>query len=187
MEEEDKIHKFLTKLSDAYADIAIDPATRQRWTSYQTLKDYALTYAAAQASRPSPRKRIPYPAGALGRAADLAQGALKKQRTDDGWQTAGGKRRQSGNANGAGSSHGPRPHGRTNHPSFENYYNAANPPVLFSRHKQLVSWCHGNDICICCYSKYDSHTKQQHRQFCTATPATGYPAGYQFNPRGKQQ
>lgn len=185
MDEEDKIHKFLTKLSDAYADIAIDPATRQRWTSYQMLKDYAITFAATKASRPALRKRIQYP-GALGEAAVVAQGALKKQRTSDGWQRVGPKRRHGDvtNKNGASSSQSAQRQRHSN-PAFRTFTNKNGEE--FSRHQALVDWCHGSSICLCCYAAYTAATAGNHRENCPAHPARGFPQGYNYTPKSQRQ
>eukprot|EP00775_Hariotina_reticulata_P004792 gene4793-5042_t len=83
MDEGDKVHKFLTKLDVAIqSHCAINPATGQRWTSYEAAKEFAVNYCATVASAANTRKR----AGALQQGINAAQGALTSGGSSAGWQ-----------------------------------------------------------------------------------------------------
>lgn len=181
MDEDDKIHKFLTKLSDAYADITIDPTTRSRWTSYQLLRDYALTYAASQANRVAARKRTA--TGTFNELKQVLKGNGKRQRTDSGYQQHGSNQHQAGSSAAAGSA-GTGARTASSSGAMKNLQNKHG--VAFKRHINLFNWCHANNICNCCYASYTKEQRGEHRENCPSAPAKGLPDGYTIPNRKRQ-
>lgn len=181
MDLSDKIHKFITKMDPVYQQqLAIDPRTQKRWTSYDALKEYSLNHAANVAA--FPRLKRTATAAAVAQAASLATDALHKQRLkkqrldDDGFTPVINKRRSNQQRdNGAGSSAAAD--------AFLSFKNANGVP--FKRHRSLVSWLHGKGRCLCCYHAYDADgSSRQHRQHCKETPDKGLPTGYKLhNPQ----
>lgn len=188
MDEDDKIHRFLTKLHPRYAtELAVDPATRQRWNSYLKLKEYATNYAATVVSNAALLKRPR--AGVLSAIHDMAGEAADQMQTGDGWEAARPRKRASpskpsnSGSYAAAAAGGARTTGSP-HPDFITRSNAKGDS--FSRHKNVIKYCHANSLCICCYSKYTDATKAQHREHCTAAPKPDkvFPVGYKYNKSG---
>jgi hypothetical protein len=178
----DKIHRFLTKLDPEYSlALAVDPATRQRWDSFDKLKVYATNYAASLVSNAALRKR---PAAARpGALTSIAEKVGRTLGADAGWETPRPRKQQRGSSSGSGPSSpaaaaaaaGP------NRPSqFMNFRNANKEP--FTRHTSLIRWCHGKSICLCCYAHYDSSTVHLHRERCKQPPKPDntFPDGYKI-------
>ena len=166
MDEDDKIHRFLTKVDVKFAtELAVDPSTRQRWNSFLKLKEYAANYAATLVSNAALLKRPR--AGALNSMVSTGSEVLNQNQ----WEQARPRKQARPSSSKAAASAAS---------SFKAYSNSKGES--FSRHQALVRWCHGNSVCICCFAKYDNNSASRHRQHCTATPKPDkdLPPGYSF-------
>lgn len=186
----EKVHKFLRNCNPAVATlIATDPQTKKRWTVYQDLKQYAINYVAslppaAAAAHTTARPHLKR-TGALGNIRQLVDSVHPSKRfrksEEDGFQAAPGYGSNSARRH---NSQPPRPA----QPGFQWHKNAKQQ--WFSRHNNVIKWCHAHDICICCFETYDRGTTAKfHREHCGQPPQPDkkLPPGYEYESKNGQQ
>eukprot|EP00882_Tetradesmus_deserticola_P024062 GHRQ01026279.1.p1 GENE.GHRQ01026279.1~~GHRQ01026279.1.p1 ORF type:complete len:549 (-),score=73.10 GHRQ01026279.1:284-1807(-) len=188
MTDREKVYRFLKNCSPAVAQqVSTDPSTRKMWTRYTPLRDYALNFAVATATtttnnynfsntaRPNKRRY----AEALGQITSMAQHAAGR---------LGGRRVEPDGRGGYTTTNNGQVSGRRSSSSgsdpFLSYTNANGQ--RFSRHITLTKWCHGHQVCICCFAKYTEQTQQHHKENCRAAPKPdkALPDGYTIHRRG---
>jgi len=171
MQDREKVHRFLNSINASIVDmVSTDPTTRQRWTKYDDLRAYALNHAAAASAAAAPARH-----GPLGRRVHFKRHAEVLGNIRAALDSGNKKPRLTYSEAAAGTSRqaGQQQEGKGRFLTLKN-----GKGIEFSRHASLVRWCHGNSVCLTCFSKYDNSTMHQHRGNCPRPPAKGFPTGY---------
>ena len=181
MSDREKVHRFLAQIDQGLVPlIATDPATKTRWHSYADLRTYALNYVA---SAPAAARRT-FASKRRSGHIDGMQEMIKRHKHDGagpsgsngGFEVPRYHRNNNGSSGSADGSGGP----------FKEFKNGNG--IAFTRHHKLVSWCHANSICLCCYGAYTPATASQHRQNCKQAPKAcgSFPQGYSLPKSNKR-
>ena len=181
LSDREKVHRFLAQIDQGLVPlIATDPATKTRWHSYADLRTYALNYVA---SAPAAARRT-FASKRRSGHIDGMQEMIKRHKHDGagpsgsngGFEVPRYHRNNNGSSGSADGSGGP----------FKEFKNGNG--IAFTRHHKLVSWCHANSICLCCYGAYTPATASQHRQNCKQAPKAcgSFPQGYSLPKSNKR-
>ena len=164
--EADKIHRFVHGLQPGLkAKFCVDPATHQWWTSFDKLVAYISAFIADDVALVSPadlmaemvehQNQQPEPAFNL---ANLPRGGRRPRGPRGG---RGGRATLSHIHKGG--------RGQT---ALCKYQNGRDPANTVTRTKDIRSFCHHKNLCLCCFQP--GHKVAE----CTQKPVSGSPEGY---------
>lgn len=160
--EADKIHRFVHGLQPSLkAKFCVDPATHQWWTSFDKLVAYISAFIADDVALVSP--------------ADLMTEILENQQPEQAFIRGGRRHRGPRGGRGSGGGRATLSHihkGGRGQTALCKYQNGRNPADTVTRTKDIRSFCHHKNLCLCCFQP--GHKVAE----CTQKPVSGSPEGY---------